>query len=560
MPGSPVTLGVRVHFEIFTQNRDEALLSTKPSVIQALIQGLTTRNGTTEAIEVLEACKGAQITFSRKTYTWLVSAAIQSGDPKAALGVFKDCQQAGYEPQLKVQCQLISALAKADRPYGQHLAQTAYDLWEKLFFSGHILDAAAYRAGMQACTASGRLGQARGLLDAMSAAGYPPDARAYNIILKGCSMGGTAGMDLVPAILASMQAAGVERSSVTYNTLVDAYVRAGRLGEAKQDGDLAGAHALLNQMKRLGVPCNVVTYTTLLDGYVKAGDLSGARLLWLDMRQSGVPPNAATFNTLLTGLAASPDPESLKDVFDLYGQMEVYKVRPTVDTYNTLLRACMRHGETKQAMTIFKRLRTSRRGPDVITYTTLINGFSDAGRPAAAVRAFEEMQADPNVKPDVACINSMVDALQRLGDMAAAESYLPEAARLAQEQGQPPPIEAYGAVIEGYAKQQDADAALAVLKAFFLLGGEADSRMYDIVVDVCVRTHKFQRALQVVKTMEQQGRTIDKERIKQRLEQMFSRQGRVRRQGRAAHRQHLAANENLERLKFWLGLENSYYG
>lgn len=63
--------------------------------------------------------------------------------------------------------------------------------------------------------------------------------------------------------------------------------------------------------------------------------------------------------------------------------------------------------------------------------------------------------------------------------------------------GQPPPIEAYGAVIEGYAKQQDADAALAVLKAFFLLGGEADSRMYDIVVDVCVRTHKFQRALQV---------------------------------------------------------------
>lgn len=51
------------------------------------------------------------------------------------------------------------------------------------------------------------------------------------------------------------------------------------------------------------------------------------------------------------------------------------------------------------------------------------------------VRAFEEMQADPNVKPDVKCINAMVDALQRLGDMEAAESYLPEAARLAQEQG-----------------------------------------------------------------------------------------------------------------------------
>ena len=82
----------------------------------------------------------------------------------------------------------------------------------------------------------------------------------------------------------NLDGAGVERSSVTYNTLVDAYVRAGRLREAKQvgvaameagqpldvwghstlikgslqDGDLAGAHALLHQMKRAGVPCNVV--------------------------------------------------------------------------------------------------------------------------------------------------------------------------------------------------------------------------------------------------------------------------------------------------------------
>ena len=62
---------------------------------------------------------------------------------------------------------------------------------------------------------------------------------------------------------------------------------------------------------------------------------------------------------------------------------------------------------------------------------------ADANDNASQVRAFEEMQADPNVKPDVACINAMVDALQRLGDMAAAESYLPEAARLAQEQGKP---------------------------------------------------------------------------------------------------------------------------
>lgn len=79
---------------------------------------------------------------------------LQAGDPRAAHGVFRDCQQAGHEPQLKVHCQLISALAKADRPNGKHSAQAAYDLWEKLFFSGQKLDAAAFRAGVPCCNIS----------------------------------------------------------------------------------------------------------------------------------------------------------------------------------------------------------------------------------------------------------------------------------------------------------------------------------------------------------------------------------------------------------------------
>ncbi|KAK9868727.1 hypothetical protein WJX84_006572 [Apatococcus fuscideae] len=568
--------------QVFKQNTRDILATATPMALQSLVQGLSRAQCAMDAMEVYDVCKQASVTFNRKTYENLISAAVKAVDPAGALGIFRDCQAAGHQPNRGVHCQLMSALAKAHRPHGWRLAQAAYQLWQELLSSGQPLDAAAFRAGMHACTMTDRLEEARGLLDTMAAAGHPPDVRAFNILLKGCSLEGASGLDLMAAVLDTMEKAGVERSPVTQNTLVDAYVRAGRLEDAKrvgreameggqpldvwghstlikgslQAGDLKGAHDLLHQMQRLGVPPNVVTFTTLLDGYVKAGDLAAARRLWSEMRRCGVLPNAATFNTLLAGLAASPEPEPLRAVYELYGQMETYKVRPTVDTYNTLLKACMQHGETKQAMAIFKRLRQSRRGPDVVTYTTLINGFSDAGRPAAAVRAFEEMESDPNVKPDVACINAMVDALQRLGDMAAAEAYLSQAAQLAQQQGQPPPIEAYGAVIEGYAKQLDAEAALGVLKDFFELGGEADSRMYDIVVDVCVRTQKFQRALQVMKTMESQGQPVDKQRIKRRLEQVFRRQSKVQ---RASHRHMPSTNENLERLKFWLGLENRYY-
>ena len=62
--------------------------------------------------------------------------------------------------------------------------------------------------------------------------------------------------------------------------------------------------------------------------------------------------------------------------------------------------------------------------------------------------------------------------------------------------------------------------------------------------------------IQVMKTMESQGQPVDKQRIKRRLEQVFRRQSKVQ---RASHRHMPSTNENLERLKFWLGLENRYY-
>ncbi len=65
--------------------------------------------------------------------------------------------------------------------------------------------------GMQACAAAGQFKEARSLLEAMKAAGFDPDVRAFNILLKGCSLEGSSGLDHVSAILEAMEAAGVQR-------------------------------------------------------------------------------------------------------------------------------------------------------------------------------------------------------------------------------------------------------------------------------------------------------------------------------------------------------------
>ena len=63
--------------------------------------------------------------------------------------------------------------------------------------------------------------------------------------------------------------------------------------------------------------------------------------------------------------------------------------------------------------------------------------------------------------------------------------------------GRPPPLEAYGALLAEYARQRDADAALAVLQEFFERGGTPDDQMFDTVMDLCMRTGEFRRAMQV---------------------------------------------------------------
>lgn len=63
--------------------------------------------------------------------------------------------------------------------------------------------------------------------------------------------------------------------------------------------------------------------------------------------------------------------------------------------------------------------------------------------------------------------------------------------------GLPPPLAAYGALIAGYARFKDADLALSALQDFFELGGQPDAQMFDTVLDVCVRTGRFKRAMQV---------------------------------------------------------------
>ena len=121
---------------------------------------------------------------------------------------------------------------------------------------------------------------------------------------------------------------------------------------------------------------------------------------------------------------------------------------------------------------------TAGYSPDAVSYTTLIRALSWLGRSDDALRAFEELDANPNAQADLYAYNAVISALSVAGRMEVAEDYLRQAAQLAQTQGEPAPVEAFGAIIKVcyfFCKEQEHDAVwglyedkLRVFLGFFL--------------------------------------------------------------------------------------------
>ena len=63
--------------------------------------------------------------------------------------------------------------------------------------------------------------------------------------------------------------------------------------------------------------------------------------------------------------------------------------------------------------------------------------------------------------------------------------------------GEPPSVSAYGAIVAGFARRQDAPAGLDVFRRFLVMGGAPDKMMYDTILSLCIKCEEYKSARQV---------------------------------------------------------------
>ena len=382
-------------------------------------------------------------------------------------------------------------------------------------------------------------------------------------------------LQALEATLLEMRVAGVKPNEATHGALVHGLVRCGELEQAAdalqaargarpapgvqaytalvqgfmRAGQVDRGLAVMADMRAAGVSPNVVTFTTLADGLVRLERLDEARALLLQMAAEQVPANAVTYNTLLRGYAQRGEVQA---GLELLGIMVSAQIRTSAVTYNTLISACVRDKDMTAARQVLEQMRRAGHAPDAVTYTTLLTGCGQLGQIDEARSFFAEMLASPELMPDVKAFNAMLTLLAAAGEPGEDEALL---SRMLAD-GVPADIASYGGMVAGRARRGDLDGAFAAYEASCRCGVEADHRMFDALLDACVRCGRFDRATSVLADMEARGVAPDRLKYRRLLQELYrtkpNRRGSphgLRRRGSIDASRQFAIE--LERFKFW---------
>ncbi|KAJ9181623.1 hypothetical protein P3X46_009735 [Hevea brasiliensis] len=352
-----------------------------------------------------------------------------------------------------------------------------------------------------------------------------------------------------------------------YTTLMKGYMKQGRVSDT-----IRMLEAMRRQDDNASHPDHV-TYTTVVSALVRAGSMDRARQVLAEMTRIGVPANRITYNILLKGYCQQLQIDKAKEL--LKEMADDAEIEPDVVSYNTLVDGCIQVDDSAGALAFFNEMRSKGIAPTKISYTTLMKAFALSGQPKLANQVFDEMFKDPRVKVDLIAWNMLVEGYCKLGLVEEAKKII----QRMKENGFYPNVATYCSLANGIALARKPGEALLLWKevkerCMVQKEGEKKSNsdspvpptlkpgegLLDTLADICVRAAFFQKALEIVACMEENGIPPNKTKYKKIYVEMHSRMFTSKHASQARQDRRRERKRAAEAFKFWLGLPNSYYG
>merc|ERR1719453_2833365 len=206
----------------------------------------------------------------------------------------------------------------------------------------------------------------------------------YSTLLKG--FGQARQPERVQTIWEEMQAEGIASNTVTYNTMIDANARSGRMDRAE---------ALFREMD---AP-DIITYSTLVKGYCMYGDIDKGFAVLKEMTAAGKQePDEILYNSLLDGCAKQ---HRVDEALELVEDMHKNHVRPSNFTLSILVKLLGRSRRLNQAFTTVEE--TCKRfdlQANIHVYTCLLYACFQNRQLPRALKLHDSMITEAGVEPD----------------------------------------------------------------------------------------------------------------------------------------------------------------
>jgi pentatricopeptide repeat protein len=391
--------------------------------------------------------------FTQKNYILvkLLSFYVASDNLKHALGVFENIEN----PSATIWNQIVRGHARSETP------EKSIELYNRMVAAEAKPDGFTYSFLLSACARAGLLREGEQVHGRVLANGYCSNLFVQtNLVNLYAAGGGASGVAYARSMFDEM----VERTVVSWNSLLSGYIRC---------GDIDGARRIFDEMPER----NVISWTTMISGCAQNGRCRQALSLFGEMRRAHVELDQVALIAALSACAElgnlnlgkwihgyikermsvrnQPLLVSLNNaLMHMYASCgvidEAYKVFSKMPWKNTvswtsIIMGLAKQGHGEEALDIFRSMLSSgvnQVRPDEITFIGILCACSHAGFVDEGRRLFKSMNQTWGISPKIEHYGCMVDLLSRAG-------FLDEAYRLIETMPIRPNDAIWGALLGG---------------------------------------------------------------------------------------------------------------
>ncbi|KAL3611602.1 hypothetical protein D5086_002622 [Populus alba] len=288
----------------------------KPNIctFNALIKMHGNRGKFAEMMKIFEEIKNSCCVPDIVTWNTLLAVFGQNGMDSEVSGVFKEMKRAGFVPERDTYNTLIT-LARGG-------------LWE----------------------------QSEKILAEMKDGRCKPNELTYCSLLHAYANGKEIGRML--ALAEEICSGVIEPHAVLLKTLVLVNSKCDLLVEAEvafldRSENFERSEEVLKEILAKGIKPDIISYNTVIFAYCRNGRMKEASRIFSEMRESGLVPDVITYNTFVASYAAD---SMFEDAIDVVRYMIKHGCKPNQNTYNSVVDGYCKHNHRDDAIMFISSL------------------------------------------------------------------------------------------------------------------------------------------------------------------------------------------------------------